>query len=136
MQTRFFWLSALSALALVACHGERPPETTTSGGDNVTSSSSTTSTGGDTGASGSTSGGSTSGGTTGGDNPTPYGETCGGRTCAGGESCVSYYGIAGPRGPLFNDCVIPCKRGTKPNDGCPEGKKCYTVADGPGDVCR
>jgi hypothetical protein len=132
MQTKVFWLSAISALALVACHGEKPPETTTSGGDNVTSSSSTTSTGNDTAGSGSTSGGST----TGGDVPTPPGESCGGKACAVGESCVSYYGIAGPRGPQFHDCVIPCRRGAKPNDGCPEGKKCHTIADGPGDVCN
>ncbi|HRI66940.1 MAG TPA: hypothetical protein PK156_21990 [Polyangium sp.] len=66
--------------------------------------------------------------------PPPSGN-CGGKTCASGETCVSYYGIAGPRGPQFHDCVIPCKRGTT-NDGCPAGKKCATIADGPGDVCQ
>lgn len=66
--------------------------------------------------------------------PPPTG-SCGGRTCAPGETCASYYGIAGPRGPLFHECVIRCRRG-EPNDGCPAGTICYTVADGPGDVCR
>ena len=61
--------------------------------------------------------------------------TCGGRTCGAGESCASYYGIAGPRGPMFHECVIRCRRG-QPNDGCPTGTVCHTVADGPGDVCR
>lgn len=58
-----------------------------------------------------------------------------GRTCAPEEICRSFYGIAGPGGPLFQECVIPCQRGT-PNDGCPTGKKCITIADGPGDVCQ
>lgn len=61
--------------------------------------------------------------------------TCGGKTCSADQKCVSYYGIAGPRGPQFHDCVIPCKRGTA-NDGCPSGKSCRTIADGPGDVCQ
>lgn len=65
----------------------------------------------------------------------PPAADCGGKTCGAGESCVSYYGVAGPRGPQFHDCVIPCKRGSA-NDGCPEGKRCTTIADGPGDVCQ
>ncbi|MDI1444960.1 hypothetical protein [Polyangium sp. 6x1] len=67
--------------------------------------------------------------------PTQPGGSCGGRTCGAGESCASYYGVAGPRGPMFHACVVRCRRG-EPNDGCPQGKKCYTVADGPGDVCQ
>lgn len=67
--------------------------------------------------------------------PTPPSGSCGGRTCEAGESCASYYGIAGPRGPMFHECVVRCRRG-EANDGCPSGKKCFTVADGPGDVCR
>ncbi|MRG96914.1 hypothetical protein [Polyangium spumosum] len=67
--------------------------------------------------------------------PTQPSGSCGGRTCGAGESCASYYGIAGPRGPMFHECVVRCRRG-EPNDGCPSGKKCFTVADGPGDVCR
>ncbi|MDC3958642.1 hypothetical protein [Polyangium jinanense] len=65
----------------------------------------------------------------------PTNGSCGGRTCGAGETCASYYGIAGPRGPMFHECVIRCRRGA-PNDGCPSGRRCYTVADGPGDVCR
>lgn len=65
----------------------------------------------------------------------PSSGVCGGRTCAAGETCVSYYGIAGARGPQFHDCVIPCRRGTA-NDGCPSGKRCTTISDGPGDVCQ
>ena len=60
---------------------------------------------------------------------------CGKNTCAEGEQCISYYGIAGPRGPEFKECGIRCKKG-QPNDGCPADKHCTTIADGPGPVCR
>jgi hypothetical protein len=60
---------------------------------------------------------------------------CGDKTCAEGEQCISYYGIAGPRGPQFHECGIRCKQGAA-NDGCADGKKCTTIADGPGPVCR
>lgn len=63
------------------------------------------------------------------------GVACGDKTCAAGEECISYYGVAGPAGPKFQECGIPCKQG-KANDGCPEGKRCQTIADGPGPVCR
>ncbi len=53
--------------------------------------------------------------------------------CAEGLTCVSYYGIAGPSGPQFHSCEIPCGEG-KP--GCPQGQSCITIADGPGQVCR
>jgi hypothetical protein len=72
-----------------------------------------------------------SGGTTG----SATSPSCGGRTCAAGETCISYYGIAGPRGPQFHECGIRCRRGER-DDGCPSGKRCVTIADGPGDVCR
>jgi len=62
--------------------------------------------------------------------------TCGDKTCAPGEQCISYYGIAGPSGPMFHTCGIPCRRGKGENDGCPAGKRCVTIADGPGDVCQ
>ncbi|MDI1482089.1 hypothetical protein [Polyangium sp. y55x31] len=65
----------------------------------------------------------------------PTSGSCGGRTCGDGETCASYYGIAGPRGPMFHECVIRCRRGAA-NDGCPTGRRCTTIADGPGDVCR
>jgi hypothetical protein len=67
--------------------------------------------------------------------PTPATERCGDQQCAAGETCIEYYGIAGPRGPKFQTCGIPCKRGDK-GDSCPEGKRCTTIADGPGDVCQ
>lgn len=53
------------------------------------------------------------------------------RDCAGGATCVAYYGIAGPNGPEFKSCEIWCRR----NEDCPEGTRCTTVADGPGQVC-
>ncbi|MGB1014426.1 MAG: hypothetical protein ACPG4T_09865 [Nannocystaceae bacterium] len=62
--------------------------------------------------------------------PTPA--ACGEKTCAAGESCLSYYGIAGPKGPRFQTCAIPCG----PKRTCPKGKSCVTVSDGPGDVCQ
>lgn len=52
--------------------------------------------------------------------------------CAEGLSCVSYYGIAGPRGPKFTSCERRCGKGER----CPDGQRCVTIADGPGAVCR
>jgi eight-cysteine-cluster-containing protein len=63
----------------------------------------------------------------------PDGPACGNKTCAAGEQCIEYYGIAGPSGPRFQECGIPCKPG---KGGCPEGMECTTIADGPGPVCR
>jgi hypothetical protein len=54
-------------------------------------------------------------------------------TCQPGASCLSYFGIAGPSGPEFSSCEIPC---TGKGDACPDGTKCITIADGPGEVCR
>lgn len=60
------------------------------------------------------------------------GNKCDAETCADGQTCTSYFGIAGPNGPEFKSCEIGCK-----GDGpCPEGTKCVTIADGPGQVCR
>lgn len=69
--------------------------------------------------------------------PPPAGSSdqCGDQRCAPGEQCIEYYGVAGPRGPKFQSCGIPCRRGQK-NDGCPDGKRCVVIADGPGDVCQ
>lgn len=64
--------------------------------------------------------------------PTGTGPACGDKTCAADEQCIEYYGIAGPRGPKFQECGIPCPSGK----GCPPGKTCQTIADGPGPVCR
>jgi eight-cysteine-cluster-containing protein len=62
----------------------------------------------------------------------PQGMPCKDGKCAAGLSCVQYYGIAGPNGPSFTSCEIRC--GLK--GSCPEGQKCITIADGPGQVCR
>ena len=67
--------------------------------------------------------------------PGAAGPACGDKTCAAGEQCISYYGIAGPRGPKFQECGIPCDP-KQADGGCPEGKRCQTIADGPGPVCR
>lgn len=62
------------------------------------------------------------------------GEKCGANdACASGLSCLTYYGIAGPRGPEFKSCEIPC---AAKGSTCPAGQKCITIADGPGQVCR
>ncbi len=51
--------------------------------------------------------------------------------CDEGLTCVSYYGIAGPSGPEFMSCEIPCTG----DADCPSGQICGIVADGPGQVC-
>jgi hypothetical protein len=53
--------------------------------------------------------------------------------CVSGSTCTTYYGIAGPAGPAFTSCEVPCNTG---NQDCPAGTRCVTVADGPGAVCR
>ncbi|NVB82095.1 MAG: hypothetical protein HOV81_27180 [Kofleriaceae bacterium] len=61
------------------------------------------------------------------------GETCGeGDSCAPPATCVKYYGIAGARGPEFKTCEVKCED----DSACPSGRKCATIADGPGRVCR
>jgi hypothetical protein len=61
------------------------------------------------------------------------GDNCGPNdTCGKGLTCVSYYGIAGARGPQFKTCEIKCKA----DASCPADHKCVTIADGPGQVCR
>jgi len=59
------------------------------------------------------------------------GEPCGRDDTCGEGACVSYRGIAGARGPEFKSCEIRCDQGN-----CREGRKCITIADGPGQVCR
>jgi eight-cysteine-cluster-containing protein len=61
------------------------------------------------------------------------GEKCPEGKCAEGLTCVSFYGIAGARGPKFTSCEIPC---ADPSVRCPAGQQCITIADGPGRVCR
>lgn len=60
------------------------------------------------------------------------GQPCDEADCDDGLACIEYYGIAGPSGPHFTSCEIPCTDDTV----CPEQQKCTTIADGPGQVCR
>jgi len=60
------------------------------------------------------------------------GEPCGAGDACGEGTCVTYYGIAGPRGPAFKSCEVRCDAQRR----CAGGRKCITVADGPGEVCR
>jgi eight-cysteine-cluster-containing protein len=55
--------------------------------------------------------------------------------CQPPQVCLEYYGIAGPSGPRFVSCEIPCDPTTK-KPSCPQGTSCVTIADGPGSVCR
>lgn len=58
---------------------------------------------------------------------------CGGEKCAAGEECIGYYGIAGREGRMHHTCGIRCGLGVE--GGCPAGKRCVTIADGPGPLC-
>jgi hypothetical protein len=60
------------------------------------------------------------------------GQKCGEGDACGKGTCVSYSGIAGPKGPSFKTCEIKCDGAA----ACPDGTKCMVVADGPGRVCR
>lgn len=60
------------------------------------------------------------------------GDTCGTDDACGEGACVTYYGIAGTRGPQFKSCEIRCDA----PGGCPAGRACVQIADGPGAVCR
>jgi len=106
-------LLALFTVTLLACSGGSTPPTTPGGGNG-----------------------------TGGGTATPVepvldtaalGSDCrNGESCQTGTTCVSYFGIAGPSGPEFKSCEIQCAG----KGACPEGTKCITIADGPGEVCR
>jgi hypothetical protein len=65
--------------------------------------------------------------------PDKAGMPCDENGCAPPFTCVSYYGIAGPKGPQFRSCEVPCPAA---DSKCPAGTKCTTIADGPGAVCR
>ncbi len=68
------------------------------------------------------------------ENTIPQGGDCSADNaiCAAGTVCLSYFGIAGPQGPEFKTCEIPC---SLPGANCPLGQSCQTIADGPGAVC-
>jgi hypothetical protein len=53
-------------------------------------------------------------------------------TCPAGLTPIHYYGVAGPAGPEFCSCSIPCDE--RPS-ACPDGTECVNVSDGPGNVC-
>jgi len=52
--------------------------------------------------------------------------------CVAPATCEQYSGIAGPKGPQFTSCELRCGDAKT----CPDGTRCVTVADGPGEVCR
>jgi hypothetical protein len=113
---------SLALLAVAACGGKESTPSTTPPGDGT---GATTGTGDQTG----------SGAEVPSNVPMPgRGEPCSaeGDACAEGLECVTYYGIAGPKGPAFKSCENKCDAG----QACPEGTTCQTIADGPGQVCR
>ena len=59
------------------------------------------------------------------------GDSCTEDPCPNYLECVSYYGVGGASGPLFETCEIPCRT----NLDCPLGQRCCTIIDGPGQVC-
>lgn len=61
-----------------------------------------------------------------------HGDCSGNTQCPAGQTCLSYFGIAGANGPEFNSCEIPCATGAD----CPAGTQCVTISDGPGQVCH
>jgi eight-cysteine-cluster-containing protein len=72
--------------------------------------------------------------------PAPEPEaSCATVLCQPPTVCLEYYGIAGPSGPKFVSCEIPCDptaAAKKKKKSCPSGMSCVTIADGPGSVCR
>jgi len=110
----------LSVVAACGCSSKKTPTEPTGGSGSDVSS--------DTSGSGSASGSSVA------NAPAPgIGEKCGvDDACAAGLECVKYYGIAGASGPQFASCEKRCAADTD----CSDGRKCATIADGPGRVCR
>jgi hypothetical protein len=128
----------LAALLLVAaCSGPQKVEPTGGTSGSATGTSAPTGPGpGDVGTG--TGPGTGTGGPATPGQPTPsgagpkLGEPCGPGDACGEGSCVSYRGIAGARGPEFKSCEIRCDA----KGQCAGGRKCTTIADGPGQVCR
>jgi hypothetical protein len=60
------------------------------------------------------------------------GEPCAPGDVCGEGACVTYFGIAGARGGELKSCEIRCD----PTRPCEGERKCITVTDGPGQVCR
>jgi hypothetical protein len=115
----------LAALVLLfaACHKGSTTQTPPGGG------------GGGSAMGSGTGDGSSTGSTGGSDTPPAgpkIGEPCGAGDTCGEGACVKYRGIAGGRGPEFTSCEFRCDDA----GNCPSGRKCITIADGPGRVCR
>jgi hypothetical protein len=106
------------------------------GGDETGSSS------GGTGASAGTGGnGSGAAGGTGGSGGMPdlslQGASCPSEGCPAPLDCVTYCGFAGcgGNGSSLSTCEIPCSLANG-NTDCPAGQSCFSVSDGPGEVCQ
>jgi len=55
--------------------------------------------------------------------------------CPDPLECLQYCGIAGcGGGGTFTSCEIPCSMSAP--DSCPSGQTCFSISDGPGDVCQ
>jgi len=62
------------------------------------------------------------------------GVKCGNAMCAAGEECFEHVGIGGPAAGKVHTCGQRCDP-AKPNGGCPTGKRCGNMPDGPASVC-
>jgi eight-cysteine-cluster-containing protein len=60
------------------------------------------------------------------------GQPCADGRCAPGLECLTFFGVAGPKGGTQNSCELRCGGGRQ----CPRGQSCATISDGPGSVCR
>jgi hypothetical protein len=65
------------------------------------------------------------------------GASCPATGCPAPLECVSYCGFAGcgGNGGTLSSCEIPCNVDNGDAD-CPAGQTCFSVADGPGEVCQ
>ena len=60
------------------------------------------------------------------------GQPCVDGRCAPGLECLTFFGVAGPKGGTQNSCELRCGGGRQ----CPRGQSCAQISDGPGSVCR
>jgi len=125
----------LAALLLIAACSKEPQSKIEPTGPGSTTGSAAMEPG--SGATGGTGSGATAGPAGSGTKPAAadgpkIGEPCAADDACGEGACVTYYGIAGPRGPAFKSCEIRCDAQTR----CEGARRCVTIADGPGQVCR
>jgi hypothetical protein len=133
--------AALLGFAYVVAGCSSSSSTQTGGGGDDGGNDSGTASGSSSSGAASSSGGSGSGGsssssgsaTDSGVDLSKLHATCPAAGCPMGLTAVSYLGIAGPSGPSFCSCEIPC--GSEAG-ACPSGLSCSYVADGPGNVCE